>query len=211
MEQKINFLNKKKIYLKLKKLVDRILSLIGLILLSPLFLFIFLVVKLSNPKAPVLFKQIRNGKDAKEFEIYKIRTMHVNAEDRLEELSQFNEAVGLMFKMEKDPRVTKVGRFLRKTSIDEFPQLINVLKGEMALVGPRPPLPREVDKYTEYEKKRLTVLPGCTGLWQVHRRNELNFDEMVKLDLTYIKEMSLMLDLKILLKTVFIIVGSKNG
>lgn len=137
--------------------------------------------------------------------------MHVDAEARLEELTQFNEIEGAMFKMKNDPRVTKIGRFLRKTSIDEFPQLINVLKGEMTLVGPRPPLPKELAEYSEYNKKRLTVVPGCTGLWQVSGRNKLNFNEMVELDLTYIKEMSLMLDLKILLKTVFIIVGQKNG
>ena len=204
-------LDKKKNYIVIKLFTGKILALIGLILLSPLFLILGLLLKISEPKAPVLFKQIRNGKDTKEFEIYKFRTMHVDAEARLEELTQFNEIEGAMFKMKNDPRVTKIGRFLRKTSIDEFPQLINVLKGEMTLVGPRPPLPKELAEYSEYDKKRLTVVPGCTGLWQVCGRNKLNFNEMVELDLTYIKEMSLMLDLKILLKTVFIIVGQKNG
>ncbi|MDW5523899.1 sugar transferase [Carnobacterium maltaromaticum] len=204
-------LDKKKNYIVIKLFTGKILALIGLILLSPLFLILGLLLKISEPKAPVLFKQIRNGKDTKEFEIYKFRTMHVDAEARLEELTQFNEIEGAMFKMKNDPRVTKIGRFLRKTSIDEFPQLINVLKGEMTLVGPRPPLPKELAEYSEYDKKRLTVVPGCTGLWQVSGRNKLNFNEMVELDLTYIKEMSLMLDLKILLKTVFIIVGQKNG
>ena len=204
-------LDKKKNYIVIKLFTGKILALIGLILLSPLFLILGLLLKISEPKAPVLFKQIRNGKDTKEFEIYKFRTMHVDAEARLEELTQFNEIEGAMFKMKNDPRVTKIGRFLRKTSIDEFPQLINVLKGEMTLVGPRPPLPKELAEYSEYDKKRLAVVPGCTGLWQVSGRNELNFDEMVELDLTYIKEMSLILDLKILLKTIFIIVGPKNG
>lgn len=203
--------NKKQKYLKIKSFLGKCVAAVSLILLSPLFLIVVLFLKASEPRAPVLFRQIRNGKDTKEFEIYKFRTMHVNAESRLEELIQFNEVEGAMFKMKNDPRVTKIGRFLRKTSIDEFPQLINVLKGEMTLVGPRPPLPKELAEYSEYDKKRLTVVPGCTGLWQVSGRNELNFDEMVELDLTYIKEMSLMLDLKILLKTVFIIVGPKNG
>lgn len=203
--------NKKKKYLKVKSYIGKCIAGLGLIILLPLFLIVFFILKISEPKAPVLFKQIRNGKDTKEFEIYKFRTMHVDAEARLEELIKFNEVEGAMFKIKNDPRVTKIGRFLRKTSIDEFPQLINVLKGEMTLVGPRPPLPKELAEYSEYAKKRLTVVPGCTGLWQVSGRNELNFDEMVELDLTYIKEMSLMLDLKILVKTVFIIVGKRNG
>ena len=204
-------LDKKEKYTMIKIVLGKFLAIIGLVVLSPLLLLVSLFLKISEPKAPVLFKQIRNGKDTKEFEIYKFRTMHVDAEARLEELIQFNEVEGAMFKMKNDPRVTKIGRFLRKTSIDEFPQLINVLKGEMTLVGPRPPLPRELERYSDYEKKRLSVIPGCTGLWQVSGRNELNFDEMVELDLAYIKEMSLMLDLKILLKTIFIIVGPKNG
>lgn len=203
--------DKKEKYIVSKIFLGKILAILGLIVLFPLLLIVGLLLKISEPKAPVLFKQIRNGKDTKEFVIYKFRTMHVDAEARLEELSQFNEIKGAMFKMKNDPRVTKIGRFLRKTSIDEFPQLINVLKGEMTLVGPRPPLPRELAKYTDYEKKRLSVTPGCTGLWQVSGRNELNFDEMVELDLTYIKEMSLIVDLKILLKTVFIIVVPRNG
>ncbi|MDO0874755.1 sugar transferase [Carnobacterium divergens] len=203
--------NKKQKYLKVKSIFGKCIAGVSLILLLPFFLIIVILLKISEPKAPVLFKQIRNGKDTKEFEIYKFRTMHVDAEARLEELTQFNEVEGAMFKMKNDPRVTKIGRFLRKTSIDEFPQLLNVLKGEMTLVGPRPPLPKELAEYSEYDKKRLAVVPGCTGLWQVSGRNELNFDEMVELDLTYIKEMSLILDLKILLKTIFIIVGPKNG
>ncbi|MDT1957206.1 sugar transferase [Carnobacterium divergens] len=202
---------KKRNYFRIKSLLGKMLSIVGLTLLSPLFLIVFLSLKLTEPKAPVLFKQIRNGKDTKEFNIYKFRTMHVDAEDRMEELVQFNEVEGAMFKMKNDPRVTKIGRFLRKTSIDELPQLINVLKGEMALVGPRPPLPRELTEYSDYDMQRLMVTPGCTGLWQVSGRNELSFDEMVELDLTYIKKMSLWMDLKIMLKTFFVMVVPKNG
>lgn len=202
---------KKRSYFRVKSLLGKMLSIVGLTLLSPLFLIVFLSLKLTEPKAPALFKQIRNGKDTKEFNIYKFRTMHVDAEDRIEELVQFNEVEGAMFKMKNDPRVTKIGHFLRKTSIDELPQLINVLKGEMALVGPRPPLPRELTEYSDYDLQRLMVTPGCTGLWQVSGRNELSFDEMVELDLAYIKKMSLWMDLKIILKTFFVMVVPKNG
>lgn len=143
--------------------------------------------------------------------MYKFRSMVSNAEELLGGLLHQNEISGAMFKMKEDPRITRIGRFIRKTSIDELPQLFNVLKGDMSLVGPRPPLPREVEEYTDYDKLRLTVTPGCTGLWQVSGRNELSFAEMVQLDLTYIEQRSPLLDTKILIKTLKVMVGSKDA
>lgn len=137
--------------------------------------------------------------------------MVANAEEMLDSLLSQNEIKGAMFKMKEDPRITKVGRFIRKTSIDELPQLWNVIRGDMSLVGPRPALPREVNEYTSYDKLRLKVLPGCTGLWQVSGRNELSFKEMVELDLKYIEERGFLLDLKLMLLTVRVMFGSKNA
>lgn len=190
----------------LKRSFDIVGALIGLILFSPVMLIIFIIMKIKEPKSPFFFSQTRIGKNEKPFKIYKIRTMEVNAESKLSQLMSQNEVKGPMFKMKEDPRVTKVGKVLRKTSLDEIPQLINVLKGDMSLVGPRPPLPREVDEYTDYQKKRLAVKPGCTGLWQVSGRSELSFDEMVALDLDYIKNQSLWLDIKIILKTIKVMI-----
>lgn len=186
-------------------------ALIGLICLSWLFLIVALLIKLEDPKGPVFFKQVRVGKDGKEFYMYKFRSMVTNAEELLESLLHLNETTGAMFKMKNDPRVTKIGRFIRKTSIDELPQLWNVLKGEMSLVGPRPPLPREVAQYTEYDKQRLLVTPGCTGLWQISGRSNVGFKEMVELDLQYIRNRSILFDLKIILKTVLVLFGSKDA
>lgn len=143
--------------------------------------------------------------------MYKFRSMVSNAEELLEGLLKRNEISGAMFKMKKDPRITKVGKFIRKTSIDELPQLWNVIRGDMSLVGPRPPLPREVNEYTSYDKLRLKATPGCTGLWQISGRNELSFSEMVELDLRYINERSMLFDLKIILKTVKVLLGSKDA
>jgi len=186
----------------LKRSLDILGAITGLILFSPVLLFIFIWMKIKEPKSPFIFSQVRVGKDERNFKIYKIRTMVVDAEDKLSELMDKNEVDGPMFKIKDDPRVTPMGRFLRKTSLDEIPQLINVLKGEMSLVGPRPPLLNEVEQYNQYQKKRLLVKPGCTGLWQVNGRSELNFDEMVELDLQYMSNQSLWLDLKIILKTI---------
>lgn len=199
------------IYKFFKVIIDKLLASIGLCILSPFFIVVILILKITEPKSPVFFKQIRNGKNSEKFEIYKFRTMHADAESKLEQLIKYNEIEGAMFKIKDDPRITKFGKMLRNTSIDELPQLINVLKGDMALVGPRPPLPREVEMYSNYEMQRLSVVPGCTGLWQVSGRNELSFKEMVKLDLMYINTMSLWLDIKIIVKTIFMLMGSKNG
>ncbi|WP_439443712.1 sugar transferase [Listeria aquatica] len=203
-------INQKKWYIAVKQVCETLLSMLGLIILSPLFLIVCIAIKIEDPKGSIFFKQIRVGKEECEFKIYKFRTMRPDAEEMLEELLQYNEIEGAMFKMKEDPRITKVGKFLRKTSIDELPQLLNVLKGEMALVGPRPPLPREVTEYTTYDKKRLVVKPGCTGLWQVSGRNALDFHRMVELDLQYIREASLFLDFKIMLKTIKVMLFPKN-
>jgi exopolysaccharide biosynthesis polyprenyl glycosylphosphotransferase len=203
--------NDKKGYLIAKRIMDICGALVGLICLSWLFLIVALLIKLEDPKGPVFFKQIRVGKDGKEFYMYKFRSMVTNAEELLESLIHLNETTGAMFKMKNDPRVTKVGKFIRKTSIDELPQLWNVLKGDMSLVGPRPPLPREVAQYTEYDKQRLLVTPGCTGLWQISGRSNVGFKEMVELDLQYIRNRSILFDLKIILKTVLVLFGSKDA
>ncbi|MEK4607254.1 sugar transferase [Geobacillus sp. FSL W8-1251] len=203
--------NDKKGYLIAKRIMDICGALIGLICLSWLFLIVALLIKLEDPKGPVFFRQVRVGKNGKEFYMYKFRSMVTNAEELLESLLHLNEVTGAMFKMKEDPRVTKIGKFIRKTSIDELPQLWNVLKGEMSLVGPRPPLPREVAQYTEYDKQRLLVTPGCTGLWQVSGRNDLGFDEMVELDLKYIRERSLLYDIKIIFKTIKIMIRPNSA
>lgn len=192
----------RKTYIMTKRSIDIMGSLLGIIFLSWLFVIIAIAIKLEDPKGPIFFKQKRVGKNGREFNMYKIRSMVSNAEELLESLLQHNEVSGAMFKMKNDPRITTIGRFIRKTSIDELPQLWNVLKGDMSLVGPRPPLPREVDEYTLYQKQRLLVTPGCTGLWQVSGRNNVGFDEMVELDLTYIQKRTIRFDTYIILKTV---------
>ncbi|QGG58869.1 sugar transferase [Paenibacillus sp. B01] len=199
------------LYEGMKRAVDVGCSLIGLVLLSPVFVLIGLLIKLEDPKGSVFFYQTRVGKDGKPFRMFKFRSMVSNAEERLKELLAQNEVQGAMFKMKNDPRITRVGRFIRKTSIDELPQLVNVLQGSMSLVGPRPPLPREVAEYTPYDRQRLDVTPGCTGLWQVSGRSSLTFEQMVELDLQYVRERSLGMDARILLRTVRVLLGSKDA
>jgi exopolysaccharide biosynthesis polyprenyl glycosylphosphotransferase len=203
--------NDRKGYLIAKRLMDICGAIIGLVCLSWLFIIVAILIKLEDPKGPVFFKQVRVGKDGKEFYMYKFRSMVTNAEELLESLLHLNETTGAMFKMKEDPRVTKIGKFIRKTSIDELPQFWNVLKGEMSLVGPRPPLPREVVQYTEYDKQRLLVTPGCTGLWQVSGRNDLGFKEMVELDLKYIRERSFLYDIRIIYKTIKIMIKPNSA
>jgi len=185
----------------LKRSADFIVSLIGIILISPLLLLIALMIKLDS-KGPILIKQKRIGKNGASFHMLKFRSMVENAEQLKEALADLNEADGPVFKMKNDPRVTRVGRFLRKYSLDELPQLFNVLLGQMSLVGPRPPLPSEVEQYTDYHWRRFDVRPGITGLWQVSGRSDLPFEEWVKLDIYYIEHWSLSLEFKILLKTI---------
>ncbi|MCQ6285458.1 sugar transferase [Bacillus cereus] len=203
--------NSKRGYLIIKRFMDIIGSLIGLIILTPIFCIVAIIMKIEDPKGPIIFKQVRVGKDGQEFQMYKFRSMVVNAEEKLKDLLSQNEVSGAMFKMKEDPRITKIGGFIRKTSIDELPQLINVLKGEMSLVGPRPPLLREVKEYTVYDKQRLMVTPGCTGLWQVSGRSNLSFKQMVELDLYYIINRNFIFDVKILLRTVKVLLGSKDA
>ncbi len=205
------FVNEPFLYRYTKRSTDIVGSLAGIIVLSFLFLVISVWIKMEDPRGPVFFSQKRVGKDGKEFNMYKFRSMVTDAEERLKELLALNETTGAMFKMKNDPRVTRVGRFIRKTSIDELPQLFNVLKGDMSLVGPRPPLPREVEEYTSYDKQRLLVMPGCTGLWQVSGRSNIGFKEMVELDLQYIQNRTLLFDIKIIFKTVLVLFGSKDA
>lgn len=194
------------LYISAKRTMDFIGAILGLVLLSPLFLLIAIMIKLEDPRGSVFYCQIRIGKNEKPFKMYKFRSMVSNAEELLEKLLVQNEVKGAMFKMKEDPRITKVGKFIRKTSIDELPQLWNVIRGEMSLVGPRPPLPREVELYSNYDKLRLKVSPGCTGLWQVSGRSNLSFDEMIELDLEYIESRGLWLDVKLILRTIKIMI-----
>ncbi|MEY8752385.1 sugar transferase [Alkalicoccobacillus gibsonii] len=196
-------------YLTTKRILDFIASLIGLVILAPLFLSLAVFIKMEDSKGSVFFKQTRIGKDGREFNMYKFRSMVSDAEDLLKDLLEKNEVSGAMFKMKEDPRITKVGKFIRKTSIDELPQLLNVLKGEMSLVGPRPPLKREVLEYTDHQKKRLLIKPGCTGVWQVSKRNEVGFEEMVEMDLNYAEIRTLKLDVIVIVKTVLVMFNGK--
>lgn len=206
-----NRVNDKAVYSKVKRLLDIIGAVLGLLILLPIFLVVGIFIKIEDPKGPIFFKQVRVGKDGSEFYMYKFRSMITDAEEKLAELLTLNQVSGPMFKMKNDPRVTKIGRFIRKTSIDELPQLWNVLRGEMSLVGPRPPLLREVNEYTDYQMQRLLVTPGCTGIWQASARSSVGFEEMVEMDLYYIRNRNLFLDFKIILKTVTVFLGSKNA
>ncbi|ADP78255.1 sugar transferase [Pseudofrankia inefficax] len=194
----------------MKAALDRGLALSVILLASPLFLSLALAVRLTS-RGPAIFKQVRVGKGGTEFTMFKFRSMYTDAEDRLVELQASNEGAGLLFKMKEDPRVTPVGRFLRKWSLDELPQLFNVLIGTMSLVGPRPPLPREVAAYERDVHRRLMVRPGLTGLWQVSGRSDLDWDEAVRLDLRYVENWSLALDLIILWRTLFAVVKREGA
>jgi len=185
-----------------KRLFDITTSLLGIFFLWPVFVLVAITIKATS-KGPIFFKQDRCGLNGRRFNLYKFRTMVVDAEERLRELLHNNEVAGPAFKMKDDPRLTKVGKLLRKFSIDEFPQLWNVLKGDMSLVGPRPPIPKEVENYDNWQRRRLSMRPGLTCLWQVNGRSEISdFDEWVKLDLEYIDKWSIWLDFRILFKTI---------
>ena len=214
LESKAVFLNKDKIrsrfiYHSMKRLFDIVAATCGIVILSPLMIIIAVLIK-AEDHGPVFYKQVRVGKNGKTFKMYKFRSMFVNADKMLDRLKDQNDVDGPMFKMKDDPRVTKIGHFIRKHSLDELPQFLNVLKGDMSLVGPRPPLPSEVAEYSEYDKQRLFVTPGCTGLWQATERNEVGFNEMVQLDIQYIKRASFIFDLWIIWKTVEIVI-KPNG
>nr|WP_081365852.1 sugar transferase [Leuconostoc mesenteroides] len=195
----------------MKRIMDYIGSGIGIIIISPVLLLIAIIIKFEDG-GPVIFKQERVGYNGKRFFIYKFRSMRVDAEQLKQDLLKKNEVKGAMFKIKDDPRVTNFGRFIRKHSLDELPQFFNVLIGDMGLVGPRPPLVEEVEKYTEYEKQRLIVRPGLSGLWQISGRNNLSFSDMVELDLQYIQTRNIILDSKIILKTIWDMISiKKNG
>jgi exopolysaccharide biosynthesis polyprenyl glycosylphosphotransferase len=194
----------------LKGLFDRVMALTALLLLSPLLLAFALAIRLHD-QGPALFTQTRVGKDGRVFRIYKFRTMVVDAEARLAELQARNEHDGVLFKMRRDPRITAIGVYLRKYSIDELPQLLNVVRGEMSLVGPRPALPDETARYADHVRRRLVVKPGLTGMWQVNGRSDLSWEDSVRLDLRYVENWSFALDLQILWKTIAVILNGSGA
>ena len=195
----------------LKRGLDIIGGVIGSLITITLTPFIALAIFIDDP-GPIFFKQKRVGRNGRLFNIYKFRSMCKDAEAKKAQLEKENEAKGIMFKMENDPRITNVGRFLRKTSLDEFPQFFNILKGDMSLVGTRPPTVDEYEKYDPHYKRRLSMKPGLTGLWQVSGRSDItDFDEVVRLDLRYIDNWSMSMDIKILLKTFGAVVSSKGA
>lgn len=199
-------LHSKRYYWILRRAQDIIFSSMALIVLSPVMAAVALAVYLDDPKGSPIFSQIRCGRNGKPFKFYKFRSMCVDAEEKLAELLKDNEMDGPAFKMKDDPRITRVGKFIRKTSLDELPQLFNVLKGDMSIVGPRPPLPREVEQYDDYQRQRLYVTPGLTCYWQIQpHRNDLSFDEWMDLDIKYIKERSFLVDWKIIFGTVRVV------
>ncbi|MDK0864087.1 sugar transferase [Clostridium perfringens] len=200
-----------RIYLFLKRVIDIFGSGFGLIILSPVFLIVAIAIKVEDNKGSILFSQKRVGQYGKEFNMYKFRSMVSNAEELKAKLMEQNEMSGPMFKMKHDPRITKVGKFIRKTSIDELPQLINVLKGEMSLVGPRPSLPNEVAKFETWMLERLEVKPGLTCYWQVMGRNDIDFENWMKLDIKYVQDRNIWLDIKLIFKTFFVLFGDESA
>jgi exopolysaccharide biosynthesis polyprenyl glycosylphosphotransferase len=193
-----------------KATLDRVTAAAALLVMLPLLVVLFVLIRATS-EGPALFRQQRVGSQGRVFTIYKLRTMYVDAEERLADLVHRNDADGLLFKIRDDPRVTGLGRWLRRLSIDEAPQLLNVVRGEMSLVGPRPPLPCEVDAYTGDIMRRLMVKPGLTGLWQVSGRSDLSWEQSVRLDLYYVENWSLGLDISILLRTIFAVVVRKGA
>lgn len=196
-------LRRKRGYWAVRRAQDIFFSALALIVLSPLLLVLALLIYIDDPKGSPIFSQLRCGRDGKTFRFYKFRSMCVDAEARLDSLLKENEMDGPVFKIKEDPRITRIGHFIRKTSLDELPQLWNILKGDMSIVGPRPALPREVAQYTDYQRQRLYVTPGLTCYWQVQpNRNALSFEEWLELDLRYIRERSFLVDWKIIFLTV---------
>lgn len=193
-----------------KRLVDVVLASIGLVVALPVWLGIAMAIKLDSA-GPVLFVQERVGQHGRRFRFYKFRSMHINAEQRLADVKPYNEVEGPVFKMRNDPRVSRVGILLRRTSLDELPQLINVLKGDMSLVGPRPPLPNEVAQYRPADLVRLSVKPGLTCLWQINGRSNVGFDRWMEYDREYVSNMSFWLDLRILARTVGAVLSMRGA
>ena len=204
-------LHTKRGYWILRRGQDILFSLIALLALCPIMLIVALVVYIDDPHGSPFFAQTRCGRDGKLFKMYKFRSMYMDAEERLKDLLKDNEMDGPAFKMKDDPRITRVGGFIRKTSLDELPQLWNILKGDMSIVGPRPALPREVEQYNELQKQRMYVTPGLTCYWQIQpKRNEISFDEWMALDLKYIQERSFWVDWKIIFKTIGAVVHKEG-
>ncbi len=203
---------KKRVYSFLKRFFDIILSLLALVVLSPLFLVVMILISLWDGKGNPIFVQKRCGKDGRIFNLYKFRSMCMDAEKLKAKLQKYNEMDGPAFKMKDDPRITGIGKFIRATNIDELPQLVNILKGDMSIVGPRPPLPDEVAQYSKSDRQRLMVTPGLTCYWQASRnRNDLSFEEWMELDRKYIAERSLHTDAKIILKTAYVVLIHHDG
>ena len=200
LREKYNIKLPGKGYLFVKRVMDIVCSALALIVLSPILLITALAIKLESP-GPAVFVQKRVGVNGKEFNMYKFRSMCMDAEEKLKKIQHKNETEGPTFKMQEDPRITKVGHFIRKYSIDELLQLVNILKGDMSIIGPRPALPREVAQYGEFDKLRLLVKPGLSCYWQISGRSDIPFDEWMKLDVKYIREMNLLTDIKIILLT----------
>ncbi len=209
-DMKTVYQRKSLVYKGLKRLFDILLAGIALVCLSPVFLVTVIAIKLEDG-GPAFFIQSRAGKDMKIFKMYKFRSMYVNADEKLKELLKDNEQSGHAFKIKNDPRITKVGKFIRKVSIDELPQLINIIKGDMSIVGPRPILPWQMEECNEYEKQRLIVQPGLTCYWQIGGRANIKWEEWVELDLNYIEDMSLWTDFKMIVKTIPAVFNSEGA
>lgn len=198
-------------YWALRRGQDIFFSALALLVIWPVMLVTAIVIYLDDPHGSPVFSQVRCGRDGKLFKMYKFRSMYVDAEDRLKDLLQENEMDGPAFKIKDDPRITRVGRVIRKVGLDELPQLWNILRGDMSIVGPRPALPREVEQYTELQKQRMYVTPGLTCYWQIQpKRNEISFDDWMALDLKYIQERSFWVDWKIIFKTVGAVLGGEG-
>ena len=194
-----------------KKIMDLVLSFLGLILLIPVFLILAILVKLDS-KGPVFYAHTRKGKNRSDIKIYKFRTMYSNSDEIFESFSdEQKEEYYKNFKLDNDPRVTRIGDFLRRTSLDEIPQLANVLKGDLSLVGPRPIVEKEICKYGQYADKLFSVIPGITGYWQSHGRSDTSYDERVKMDMYYIDNKSILLDIKIMFKTVISVIKKEGA
>ena len=197
-------------YFFIKRVIDVIGALCGILLISPVMIVVAIWIKLDS-KGPVFFAQKRVGRDGKRFSMYKFRSMCLDAEDLLKKLEADNEMSGPMFKIKEDPRITKIGKFIRKTSIDELPQLFNILSGEMSLVGPRPSLPKEVAQFTSFQKQRLVAKPGLTCYWQVRGRSDVSFEEWMEMDVEYLMERNTIVDIVLIFQTVGVLFGDEKA
>ncbi|MCB2298246.1 sugar transferase [Clostridium tagluense] len=197
-------------YFIIKRIIDIIGALCGIVLIGPVMIIVGIWIKLDS-KGPVFFAQIRVGKDGTQFKMYKFRSMCSNAEGLLGKLQGENEMSGPMFKIKEDPRITKVGKFVRKTSIDELPQLFNILRGDMSLVGPRPSLPKEVVQFTSFQRQRLIAKPGLTCYWQVRGRNDICFEEWMEMDVEYLIDRNTLVDIGLIFKTVGVLFGDEKA